>query len=128
VCLDNWTSKGAHRIVVLACGHLFGDSCITKWVKVSGQLPQNVTHARPVDAATPFIPFSLELLVMPASPFLPPPVPSQANKRCPQCNQPARTKDVRPVFVTNIVAVDGTALAAAEAAVEQERKAKQAVS
>ncbi len=32
------------------------------------------------------------------------------------------------MFVTNIVAVDGTALAAAEAAVEQERKAKQAVS
>ncbi|KAI9253594.1 hypothetical protein BY458DRAFT_521639 [Sporodiniella umbellata] len=32
-CLDNWTSKGAHKLVSLRCGHLFGESCILRWIE-----------------------------------------------------------------------------------------------
>lgn len=28
ICLDTWTSSGSHRVVCLACGHVFGDMCI----------------------------------------------------------------------------------------------------
>ncbi|CAN0572944.1 unnamed protein product, partial [Ectocarpus sp. 12 AP-2014] len=35
ICLDPWTSKGKHRICALLCGHLFGQSCIERWLKVS---------------------------------------------------------------------------------------------
>lgn len=30
ICLDNWDTDGAHRLVSLKCGHLFGDSCIRR--------------------------------------------------------------------------------------------------
>ncbi|XP_031619782.1 E3 ubiquitin-protein ligase RFWD3-like [Contarinia nasturtii] len=32
ICLDSWESKGEHRLVSLKCGHLFGDSCIRRWI------------------------------------------------------------------------------------------------
>ncbi|KAL0279741.1 UNVERIFIED_CONTAM: hypothetical protein PYX00_001239 [Menopon gallinae] len=32
VCLDVWTNAGAHRLCSLKCGHLFGKSCITRWL------------------------------------------------------------------------------------------------
>ncbi|KAI8056778.1 hypothetical protein BDF22DRAFT_667899 [Syncephalis plumigaleata] len=32
ICFDQWTQLGSHRVVSLACGHLFGDSCIRKWL------------------------------------------------------------------------------------------------
>ena len=31
ICYNDWTQTGAHRIISLKCGHLFGLSCIEKW-------------------------------------------------------------------------------------------------
>ncbi|XP_052873716.1 E3 ubiquitin-protein ligase RFWD3 [Anopheles cruzii] len=33
ICLDDWTISGEHRVVSLKCGHLFGLSCITRWLE-----------------------------------------------------------------------------------------------
>jgi len=33
ICLYPWSSTGAHQIASLKCGHLFGYSCITKWLR-----------------------------------------------------------------------------------------------
>ncbi|VDL60492.1 unnamed protein product [Hymenolepis diminuta] len=32
ICFEQWTTSGPHRICCLKCGHLFGKSCITKWI------------------------------------------------------------------------------------------------
>ncbi|CAO3668943.1 unnamed protein product [Rhizopus stolonifer] len=32
VLFRNWTSKGIHQQVSLRCGHLFGESCIRRWI------------------------------------------------------------------------------------------------
>ncbi|KAF9290072.1 RING finger and WD repeat domain-containing protein 3 [Linnemannia elongata] len=32
ICFDSWTNSGKHRLVSIKCGHLFGESCITKWI------------------------------------------------------------------------------------------------
>ncbi|XP_066205519.1 E3 ubiquitin-protein ligase RFWD3 isoform X2 [Saccopteryx leptura] len=33
ICLEQWTNAGDHRLSALRCGHLFGFSCISKWLK-----------------------------------------------------------------------------------------------
>ncbi|XP_075228674.1 mutagen-sensitive 302 isoform X2 [Lycorma delicatula] len=33
VCLDVFTNSGPHRLVSLRCGHLFGNSCVERWLK-----------------------------------------------------------------------------------------------
>ncbi|KAG7189497.1 hypothetical protein KM043_017191 [Ampulex compressa] len=35
ICMDLWTSSGEHRLCCLKCGHLFGHSCILRWLQVS---------------------------------------------------------------------------------------------
>ncbi|XP_076622515.1 ring finger and WD repeat domain 3 isoform X1 [Colletes latitarsis] len=35
ICMDLWTSSGEHRLCCLRCGHLFGHSCILKWLQNS---------------------------------------------------------------------------------------------
>ncbi|XP_018900382.2 E3 ubiquitin-protein ligase RFWD3 isoform X2 [Bemisia tabaci] len=35
ICLEVYTNSGDHRIVSIKCGHLFGKSCIERWLKVS---------------------------------------------------------------------------------------------
>ncbi|XP_077978822.1 E3 ubiquitin-protein ligase rfwd3.L-like [Glandiceps talaboti] len=41
ICFDSWTNSGAHRLASLKCGHLFGQSCIEKWLKGhGGKCPQ----------------------------------------------------------------------------------------
>ncbi|XP_033340393.1 ring finger and WD repeat domain 3 isoform X1 [Megalopta genalis] len=35
ICMDFWTSSGEHRLCCLRCGHLFGHSCILKWLQSS---------------------------------------------------------------------------------------------
>ncbi|PQM39747.1 E3 ubiquitin-protein ligase RFWD3-like [Prunus yedoensis var. nudiflora] len=42
ICLDAWTNDGDHHISCLPCGHVYGMSCITKWLqhRSSGQCPQ----------------------------------------------------------------------------------------
>lgn len=32
ICYDNWTNVGPHRLCSLKCGHLFGLSCLTRWL------------------------------------------------------------------------------------------------
>ncbi|KAF6171454.1 hypothetical protein GIB67_017978 [Kingdonia uniflora] len=44
ICMEPWTSEGAHQVSCLPCGHLYGLSCIHKWLRQkrrnSGKCPQ----------------------------------------------------------------------------------------
>lgn len=33
ICFEVWTNAGDHRLASLQCGHLFGKSCISRWLK-----------------------------------------------------------------------------------------------
>lgn len=35
ICMELWTSTGEHRLCCLRCGHLFGRSCLLRWLQVS---------------------------------------------------------------------------------------------
>lgn len=37
ICMEEWTIGSAHRVCCLKCGHLFGRSCIERWIKEKGQ-------------------------------------------------------------------------------------------
>ncbi|KAL5464066.1 hypothetical protein EMCRGX_G033025 [Ephydatia muelleri] len=52
ICFEPWTNSGGHRIASLRCGHLFGYTCIEKWLKKaqpSGKCPQCNFKARRKD-------------------------------------------------------------------------------
>lgn len=36
ICLEAWTTAGEHRLAALRCGHLFGFTCIQRWLKTKG--------------------------------------------------------------------------------------------
>ncbi|XP_053741710.1 E3 ubiquitin-protein ligase RFWD3 isoform X1 [Synchiropus splendidus] len=36
ICFEVWTSAGEHRLSALRCGHLFGHTCIQRWLKAQG--------------------------------------------------------------------------------------------
>ncbi|XP_064611017.1 E3 ubiquitin-protein ligase rfwd3.L-like isoform X2 [Liolophura sinensis] len=36
ICFEPWTNSGKHRLASLRCGHLFGQSCIEKWLRGHG--------------------------------------------------------------------------------------------
>ncbi|XP_071840505.1 E3 ubiquitin-protein ligase rfwd3.S-like [Apostichopus japonicus] len=36
ICYEPWSNSGKHRLASLKCGHLFGSSCIQKWLKGQG--------------------------------------------------------------------------------------------
>lgn len=43
ICMDAWTNDGDHHICCLPCGHIYGMSCVKKWLqqkKNSGKCPQ----------------------------------------------------------------------------------------
>lgn len=40
ICFELWTSSGDHRISSLSCGHLFGRSCIDRWLQKNKSCPQ----------------------------------------------------------------------------------------
>ncbi|KAL2345089.1 hypothetical protein Fmac_006374 [Flemingia macrophylla] len=43
ICMDVWTNNGEHLICCLPCGHIYGMSCIKRWLrqrKNSGKCPQ----------------------------------------------------------------------------------------
>ncbi|XP_057478689.1 uncharacterized protein LOC130766032 [Actinidia eriantha] len=43
ICMDAWTNGGDHQVCCLPCGHLYGASCIKRWLrqrKNSGKCPQ----------------------------------------------------------------------------------------
>ncbi|KAH9554388.1 hypothetical protein CY35_08G061300 [Sphagnum magellanicum] len=60
ICMEAWTSIGSHRICSLACGHLFGKSCIKRWLrqagKKQGKCPQCNCRARVEDLRTLYVP------------------------------------------------------------------------
>ncbi|AWP07956.1 putative E3 ubiquitin-protein ligase RFWD3 [Scophthalmus maximus] len=37
ICFEAWTAAGEHRLSTLRCGHLFGFTCIQRWLKAQGQ-------------------------------------------------------------------------------------------
>ncbi|KAH8352297.1 hypothetical protein KR084_003344 [Drosophila pseudotakahashii] len=39
ICLMPWNPVGDHRLVTLRCGHLFGESCVTKYSSDSSECP-----------------------------------------------------------------------------------------
>ena len=86
ICFEPWTSGSEHRIVSLNCGHLYGKSCIEKWIKANG------TRAK-----------------------------------CPQCNQPAKLRDIRCVFAKTITAIDTSELEMTKIELEKERKLRMQV-
>ncbi|EEF32783.1 conserved hypothetical protein [Ricinus communis] len=43
ICLEPWNSQGDHQVSCLPCGHVYGFSCISRWLQVrlnSGKCPQ----------------------------------------------------------------------------------------
>ncbi|KAG8073091.1 hypothetical protein GUJ93_ZPchr0006g43206 [Zizania palustris] len=36
VCMEAWTAQGAHRICCIPCGHVYGRSCLEKWLTQRG--------------------------------------------------------------------------------------------
>ncbi|XP_072018015.1 E3 ubiquitin-protein ligase rfwd3.S-like [Amphiura filiformis] len=50
ICYEPWTNSGIHRLASLRCGHLFGQSCIEKWLKgQGGKCPQCNSKAKKAD-------------------------------------------------------------------------------
>jgi E3 ubiquitin-protein ligase RFWD3 len=45
-CFEPFVAHGKHRVVSLKCGHLFGKSCIEKWVSSNGTCPTCKSKAR----------------------------------------------------------------------------------
>ncbi|KAI5345304.1 hypothetical protein L3X38_013181 [Prunus dulcis] len=57
ICLDAWTNDGDHHISCLPCGHVYGMSCITKWLqhRSSGKCPQCKKKCRLEDIRKLFV-------------------------------------------------------------------------
>ncbi|XP_039255712.2 E3 ubiquitin-protein ligase rfwd3.L-like [Styela clava] len=49
ICFEHWSNSGKHRLSSLKCGHLFGQSCIERWMKGAKKCPQCNTKARKAD-------------------------------------------------------------------------------
>ncbi|VDO28872.1 unnamed protein product, partial [Onchocerca flexuosa] len=51
ICFEAYTISGSHRIVCLKCGHLFGQSCIERWIRTekAAKCPQCKAKARITD-------------------------------------------------------------------------------
>ncbi|XP_048372141.1 E3 ubiquitin-protein ligase RFWD3 [Sphaerodactylus townsendi] len=50
ICFEEWTNAGGHRLSALRCGHLFGYSCIERWLKgQAGKCPQCNKKAKRTD-------------------------------------------------------------------------------
>ena len=56
ICFDPLDSEGDHMLACLACGHLFGERCIRRWIKRSKFCPQCHAVAKPRDVRTLYVP------------------------------------------------------------------------
>jgi hypothetical protein len=60
ICMVEWTTAGDHRICSLACGHMFGMSCIREWLQRHedniGKCPQCNDKAELSDIRTLYVP------------------------------------------------------------------------
>lgn len=60
ICMEEWTTAGDHRICSLACGHMFGMSCIRKWLQQHedniGKCPQCNDKAKLSDIRILYVP------------------------------------------------------------------------
>lgn len=36
ICFDVWSNQGIHRVCCLRCGHIFGHSCLLRWLNTQG--------------------------------------------------------------------------------------------
>lgn len=46
ICLDHWEMIGQHRLVSLKCGHLFGESCIRRWLRECATGNKSCPHCK----------------------------------------------------------------------------------
>lgn len=51
ICMEEWTIGSEHRICCLRCGHLFGRSCIERWIKEKGSSALCPTCNKPAKKA-----------------------------------------------------------------------------
>ncbi|KAL3825860.1 hypothetical protein ACJIZ3_021889 [Penstemon smallii] len=65
ICFDAWSDGGDHHVCCLPCGHIYGLSCIKKWLRRRG------------------------------------------SSKCPQCKKKCAMKDIRLLYASRIVAIDG---------------------
>ncbi|KAJ8021952.1 E3 ubiquitin-protein ligase RFWD3 [Holothuria leucospilota] len=50
ICYEAWSNSGSHRLASLKCGHVFGQSCIIKWLKgKDGKCPHCCAKAKKSD-------------------------------------------------------------------------------
>ncbi|XP_038136451.1 E3 ubiquitin-protein ligase RFWD3 isoform X2 [Cyprinodon tularosa] len=59
ICFEAWTTAGEHRLSALRCGHLFGKTCIQRWLKAqgsAGKCPQCNKKAKPSDIVLLYAP------------------------------------------------------------------------
>lgn len=47
ICMEEWTIGSEHRVCCLKCGHLFGRSCIERWIKEKGSNAKCPTCNKP---------------------------------------------------------------------------------
>lgn len=49
ICFEPWTTSGPHRISSLKCGHLYGQSCVERWLGRTPACPQCKAGAKRAD-------------------------------------------------------------------------------
>ncbi|CAG5130091.1 unnamed protein product [Candidula unifasciata] len=49
ICLAPWSACGDHRLTSLRCGHLFGHSCIVRWIENAHNCPYCCAYAEVTD-------------------------------------------------------------------------------
>jgi len=87
------TNTGQHRPSCLKCGHIFGEKCLRKWIKV-------------IYLYCNFFNFYFCLFCQGSC--------NNKAKRCPTCNTKAVLKDIRILFTKHLFAIDTAELTALE--------------
>lgn len=91
ICFEAWTTAGEHRLSALRCGHLFGFTCISRWLKAQGsaaKCPQVSTFARFVFTCCTSLPDVDGEFV------------------CLQCNKKAKRSDIVLLYAPKLRALD----------------------